>query len=124
MFESSLRKFDPLPMSHSQLLQHLVKASLVDLRPLAPPIGAPPPRYDANARCGYHANSPRHTIEKCWAFIHKVQDFLDSQGITFDKPNIKKNLIPLHGGPTVNAIEVVTNFGAARQVKAPINLLK
>ena len=49
---------------------------------------------------------------------------MDSQDITFDKPNIKTNLVPLHGGTTTNAIEVVTDLGAVRRVKAPINLLK
>ena len=49
---------------------------------------------------------------------------LDSQKITFDKPNIKANRMPLHGGPAVNAIEMVTNFGVAKQEKASINLLK
>ena len=116
--------FDPLPMSHSQLSQHLVKASLVEIRPLDLQIGEPLPRYGANARCEYHANSLRNTIEKCWAFKHKVHDLLDSQDITFDKPNIKINPMHPHGGPVVNAIEVVTNSEAARQVKAPISLLK
>ena len=32
--------------------------------------------------------------------------------------------MPPHGGLTINAIEVVTDLGAARRVKAPINLLK
>ena len=114
MFERPPRKVDPLPMPHSKLLQHLFKASLVELKPLAPPVGELHPRYDANSRCEYHANSPGHTIEKCWTFRHKVQDLLDAQDITFDKPNIKSNPMPPHGGPAINSIEVVTNFGAAR----------
>ena len=32
--------------------------------------------------------------------------------------------MPPHDGPVVNAIEVVTDFGAARKVKILINLLK
>ena len=32
--------------------------------------------------------------------------------------------MPSHGGPTINAIEVVTDFGAIRQAETPINLLK
>ena len=102
----------------------MVKASLVELKPLAPPPGALPPRYDTNARCEYHANSPGHTLEKCWAFKHKVQDLLEAQDITFEKPNVKSNPMPPHGGPTINAIEVVTDFGAGRQAKSPIRLLK
>ena len=97
-------------MLHSQLLQHLLESYLVELKPLAPPIGEPPPRYDANAIYEYHANSLGHTIEKCWAIRHKFQDLLGSQDITFDKLNIKTNPMPPHGGPAVNVIEVVTDF--------------
>ena len=118
------RKFDPLPMPPSQLLQQLVKASLVELKPLAPPVGPLPRRYDANARCEYHANSPGHTIEQCWPFKHKVQDLLDSQDITFEKPNITSDPTLSHDGLTINAIEVVTDSGASGQAKTPINSLK
>ena len=57
------RKFDSLPMPPSQLLQRLVKSSLMELKPLAPPVGPLPRRYDANSRCKYHASSPGHTME-------------------------------------------------------------
>ena len=36
------RKFDPLPMPPRQLLQQLVEESLVELKPLAPPVGPLP----------------------------------------------------------------------------------
>ena len=49
---------------------------------------------------------------------------LESQDITFEKHNIKSNPMPPHGGPTKNAIEVVANFGAIRQAKTSISLLK
>ena len=94
-FDRPLRKFGPLLMPPSQLLQHLVKASLVELKPLAASSGALPPRYDANARCEYHANSLSHTLQKCWAFKNKVQDLLEAQDITFKKPNIKSKPMPL-----------------------------
>ena len=123
-FKRPPRNFDPLPMPPSQLLQHLVKASLVEIKPLAPPVGPLPQRYNADARCEYHANYPGHPVEQCWAFKHKVQDLLESQDITFDKPNIKSNHMPPHGGPTINAIEVVTDFGETIKAKTPINLLK
>ena len=49
---------------------------------------------------------------------------LEYQDITFEKPNIESNPMPPHGGPTINAIEEVTDFGEIRQAKIPINLLK
>src|SRR4051812_41436478 len=78
------RRFDLLPMPHNELLQQLLKASLVKLKKLDPPTGAIPPKYNANARCEYHANSPGHTLEKCWAFRHKVQDLIDNKQLTFE----------------------------------------
>ena len=105
------RNFDPPSMPPIQLLQQLVKASLVEIKPLAPPVGQHPRRYNANAICEYHANSPGHTIEQCWPFKHKVQDLLESEDITFEKPNIKSNPMPPHGGSIINTIEVVIDFG-------------
>ena len=102
----------------------MVKASLVELKPLVPQPGALPPRYDANARCEYHENSLGHTLDKCWAFKHKVQDLLEAQYITFEKSNTKSNPMPLHGGPAINAIEVVVDIGAGRQAKSLMRLLK
>ena len=49
---------------------------------------------------------------------------LESQDITFEGPNIKSNLTPPHGGPTIKAIEVVADCGATRQAKALISLLR
>ncbi|XP_058726036.1 uncharacterized protein LOC131597348 [Vicia villosa] len=81
------------------------------------------PRFNPNERCEYHANSPRHTLEKCWAFRHKVQDLIESGAIAFDKPNLKTNPMPHHDG-TVNAIEVVTEQELVQQRSSPIDALK
>ena len=53
-----------------------------------------------------------------------MHDLLESQDITFEKPNIKTNPIPPYEGPTINAIEIATDFGEIRQEETPINLLK
>ena len=57
------RNFDPLPMPPSQLLQHLFKASLVEIKPLVPLVGPLLRSYNADSICEYHANSQGHTIE-------------------------------------------------------------
>ncbi|XP_058733409.1 uncharacterized protein LOC131605022 [Vicia villosa] len=103
---------------------YLVNESLVELRPMPPPIpGKATPNYKANERCEFHANSPGHTLEKCWAFRHKVQDLIESGEIAFDKPNMKTNPMPRHDG-TVNAIEVVTEQELVQQRSSPIDALK
>ncbi|XP_058722550.1 uncharacterized protein LOC131594434 [Vicia villosa] len=105
-FQGPQRKFDPLPTSKSKVLRYLISESLVEIKPLAPP---PPgkvlPRYNANERWKYHANSPGHLLEKCLPFRPKVQDLIESGAIAFGKPNVKMNPMPHHDG-AVNAIEV------------------
>ncbi|XP_058727053.1 uncharacterized protein LOC131598475 [Vicia villosa] len=98
--------------------------SLVELKPMPPPLPRKAaPRFNPNERCEYHANSPGHTLEKCWAFRHKVQDLIESGAIAFDKPNVKTNPMPHHDG-TVNAIEVVTEQELVQQRSSPIDALK
>src|SRR4051812_27348744 len=123
-FQGPPRKFDPLPTSKSEILKYLLSESLVELRPMPPLIpGKIPPRFNPNERCEFHDNSPGHTLEKCWAFRHKVQDLIESGAIAFDKPNVKTNPMPRHDG-TVNAIEVVTEQEFVQQRSSPIDTLK
>ncbi|XP_058763532.1 uncharacterized protein LOC131636973, partial [Vicia villosa] len=123
-FQGPPRKFDPLPTSRSEILKYLLNEQLVELRPMPPPIpGKAAPNFRANERCEFHANSPGHTLEKCWAFRHKVQDLIESGTIAFDKPNVKTNPMPRHDG-TVNAIEVVTEQEFVQQRSSPIYALK
>ncbi|XP_058744334.1 uncharacterized protein LOC131616905 [Vicia villosa] len=94
------------------------------LRPMPPPIpGKAAPNFRLNERCEFHANSPGNTLEKCWAFRHKVQDLIKSGAIAFDKPNVKTNPMPRHDG-MVNAIEVVTEQELVQQRSSPIDSLK
>ncbi|XP_058784970.1 uncharacterized protein LOC131659861 [Vicia villosa] len=123
-FQGPPRKFDPLPTSKSEILKYILNEQLVELRPMPPPIpGKTMPNFKANERCEFHANSPGHTLEKCWAFRHKVQDLIESGAIAFDKPNVKTNPMPLHDG-TVNAIEVVIEQEFVQQWSSPIDALK
>ncbi|XP_058726078.1 uncharacterized protein LOC131597395 [Vicia villosa] len=92
--------------------------------PMPPPLpGKIPPKFNQNERCEFHANSPGHTLEKCWAFKHKVQDLIESGAIAFDKPNVKTNPMPRHDD-TVNTIEVVTEQELVQQRSSPIDALK
>src|SRR3954467_15356331 len=123
-FQGPPRKFDPLPTSKSEILKYLLNEQLVELRPMPPPIpGKTMPNFKANERCEFHANSPGHTLEKCWAFRHKVQDLIESGAIAFDKPNVKTNPMPRHDG-TVNVIEVATEQELVQQRSSPIDALK
>ncbi|XP_057948187.1 uncharacterized protein LOC131143834 [Malania oleifera] len=72
------------------------------------PLTNPPPHwYNPEVRCAYHANSPGHPIDQCWAFKHKVQDLRDAGWLSFDaKPvGIQENPLPDHGKDNVGMIE-------------------
>lgn len=101
------RRLDPLPMSCSQLLNHILNGSLIKLREAKPPSSPLPPGYDANARCEFHIGAPVHTIDNCKAFLDKFQDLLDSKAISSAPagPNVNNNLMPPHAGHPVNMIQ-------------------
>src|SRR3954462_152905 len=66
----SPRKIDPIPMTYSQLLSHLLNESLVELRE-----AKPPPTY--------HSGTSGHSTEDCNILKRKVQDLIDSKAISF-----------------------------------------
>ena len=62
------------------------------------------PKYNPNARCAYHSDSPGHSTDDCWALRNKVQDLIDAKEVQFEapeKPNVVTSPLPDHG---VNAI--------------------
>src|SRR4051812_42271564 len=77
------RKIDPIPMTYSQLLSHLINESLVELREAKPPPTSIPQGYDLNAKCEYHSGASGHSTEDCNILKHKVQDLIDSKAISF-----------------------------------------
>ncbi|XP_058758595.1 uncharacterized protein LOC131631841 [Vicia villosa] len=77
------RRIDPIPMTYSQLLSHLLKDSLVQLREFKPPPIPIPQGYDLNARCEYHSGTSGHSTEDCNILKHKVQDLIDSKVMSF-----------------------------------------
>ncbi|RDY13606.1 hypothetical protein CR513_01445, partial [Mucuna pruriens] len=65
-----------------------------------------PKNYDPNAKCDYHAGVIGHPTEKCWGLKHKVQDLIEGGSLGFkeNEPNVYNNLLPAHGGQSVNAL--------------------
>ena len=35
------------------------------------------PKYNLNAKCAYHSNSPGHDTNGCWALKNKIQDLIN-----------------------------------------------
>ncbi|XP_057976760.1 uncharacterized protein LOC131163913 [Malania oleifera] len=101
------RRIDPIPIPYADLFPQLYERGMVTTIP-AIPITNPPPRwFDPKAHCAYHANSPGHSIDQCWAFKYKVQSLKDEGWLAFDdKPvGIQENPLPNHEGDQVGMVE-------------------
>ncbi|XP_058784080.1 uncharacterized protein LOC131658847 [Vicia villosa] len=85
------RVHEPIPMPHSQLLSHLLRNSLVELKPLGPPPFLYPEGYDPNAYCEFHSGAPGHSIKDCNVFKGTVQNLIDSKAICFTLNGLRIN---------------------------------
>ena len=86
-------------MPLSQALQHLLKAELTTIKDPTQNPNTSSPRYNPNAKCAYHSNSPGHDTNSSWALKNKIQDLIDSKEIEFDPPetpNVIIALMPKH----------------------------
>ncbi|XP_057969566.1 uncharacterized protein LOC131158698 [Malania oleifera] len=103
----SFRRLEPIPMSYADLFPQLLEQRMISTIPGIPLTNPPPHWYNPEVRCAYHANSPGHPIDQCWAFKHKVQDLKDAGWLSFDaKPvGIQENPLPDHGKDNVGMIE-------------------
>ena len=94
-------------MTLAEVLPHLLKSNLATLKEAPRNPNTASPRYNPNARCAYHSESPGHDTNDCWALRNKVQDLLEAKEIEFDAPK-KSNVItapmPKHGRG-VNAVD-------------------
>ena len=97
--ERPVRQFTRINMTLSQVFPHLLKSNLVTLREAPKNPNTASPRYNPNARCAYHAESPCHDTNDCWALKKKVQDLIDAKEIDFEvpeKPNVITAPMPKH----------------------------
>ena len=113
-------------MSLSQALQHLSKANLVTLRdpPSNPNVSSP--KYNPNAKCTYHSNSPRHDTDQSWALKCMIQDLVENKTIDFDPPPTQNVIVapmPNHG-KGVNAIEDTTFVSSIEDLTTPQTIVK
>ena len=86
-------------MSLVQALQHMLKAGLVTLREPPQNPNTSSPRYNPNARCAYHSDSPGHDTRNCWALKNNIQDMIDAKEIELDPPetpNVITTPMPNH----------------------------
>lgn len=77
------RKFDPIPLSYSQLLQRLLQSKVINLRNMPPLPKRPPADYNPSTYCEFHSGGIGHGVEDCLALKHKVQDLIDKKQLIF-----------------------------------------
>lgn len=94
-----------------------------------PPVVFPyNPKHNPNALCAFHVGYIGHSTEDCFVFKNKVQELIDQDITSFTEENlnVKNNLFPNHGGPTVNIvleedeIEMVSLVG---DLKTPLSII-
>lgn len=119
--------FDSIPMTCTELFNHLTSKNLINTRPmkaLQPPF---PRSYNANATCSFHENGVGHTVEECRAFKHAVQDLVDAGRISFkqNSSNTTTHPLPGHEKSATNAIEspVGRLIRSAEKVKTPLEVI-
>ena len=70
--EAPMRCFTRINMTLSQVLSHLLKSNLVTLKEAPKNPNTASSRYNPNARCAYHSESPGHDTNDCWALKNKI----------------------------------------------------
>ncbi|GKV15498.1 hypothetical protein SLEP1_g26285 [Rubroshorea leprosula] len=115
--EKKRRYFDKLPTSYTEVFRQLIAARLVTPVPMVPLNPPFPIWYNPQARCEYHSGGVGHDLENCLALKHRVQDLIDAKELQITSepevvgPNVTKNPLPTHDGPTVNMIEKDSDKG-------------
>ena len=98
--KSERRQFTRLSMTLSQILPQLLETKLVTLKEAPKNQNTTSPKYNPNARCAYHSDSPGHTTDDCWSLKNKIQDMIDAGEIQFKipkTPHVITAPLPKHG---------------------------
>ena len=90
--ERPIREYTRLSMTLSQILPQLLLTNLVTVREAPKVVNTTSPKYNPNARCAYHSDSPGHSTDDCWALRNKVQDLIDAKEVQFEAPE-KPNVV-------------------------------
>ena len=77
-------------MTLSQILPQLLKTNLVIPKEAPKNPNTTSPKYNPNARCAFHSDSPGHDTDDCWVLKKKVQDLIDAKEIEFGEPEKPK----------------------------------
>ena len=113
-------------MTLTEVLPHLLRSNLTTLKEAPKNPNTSSPRYNPNAHCAYHSESPGHDTNDCWALRNKVQDLIEAKEIEFDapeKPNVITAPMPKHNHG-VNAIDTDLFVTPVDEVSTPLMTIK
>ena len=113
-------------MTLSQVLSHLLKSNLVTLKEAPKNSNTASPRYNLNARCAYHFESPGHDTNDCLAMKNKVQDLIEAKEIEFDPletPNVITAPMTKHG-QGVNTVDDHCFVSSVDELTTPLLTIK
>ena len=113
-------------MPLSQALQHFLKAELIILRDPPHNPDTSSPKYNHNAKCTYHSNSPRHDTNDNWSLKNKIQDLINNKTIDFDPPltpNVINAPMPSYG-KRVDAIENASFISSINDLTTSLKTIK
>ena len=94
-------------MSYTEVLQRLLRESMVALLPAKIPQPPFHRGYDPNLTCAYHSGVQGHSTENCMALKYKVQSLIDAGWLEFKEvnPSVGTNPLTNHGGPSVSVVD-------------------
>src|SRR3954462_15207895 len=84
------RQSAKINMTLAEALQQLLKKGLITLKDPPRNPSTSSSRYNPNARCAYHPDSPGHDTNNCWSLKNKIQDLIDDKTIdchSLEKPH-------------------------------------
>ena len=113
-------------MTLVEVLPHLLRSNLETLKEAPKNSNTTSPRYNPNARCAYHSESPGHDTNECWALRNKVQDLIKAKEIEFDapeKPYVITAPMPKHGRG-VNDVDTDLFVTLLDEVSTPLMTVK
>ena len=120
------QKFTRINITLAEVLPHMLRSNLATLKGAPKNLNTTSPRYNPNARCAYHSESPCHHTNDCWALRNKVQDLIEAKEIEFDapeKPNVITAPMPKHGRG-VNAVDTDLFVTLVDEVSTPLMTMK
>lgn len=102
-----MSQFDLILMTYTKLFLSLVDKKHIQTRPPSPIPEKLPYWYKADQFCAYHQGAPRHNLEDYYGLKSDVQRLIKNGILSFGdvNPNVQVNLLPQHGGTSINMVE-------------------